>query len=99
MIIQKAWMNFAIFEKTLKELSVRIYQSNSNRKVILLIDNPGSHISVENLTFNTLKIKLLPPNCTSQLQSLDAGIIRASKARDRKQSLRHILDRYDLNTE
>jgi hypothetical protein len=93
----KAWMNFSIFQKTLHDLSIRIYQSDPNRKIILLIDNAGSHIGVENLSFSNLKIKCLPPNCTSHLQPLDAGIIRATKARYRNQLLRHILNRYDLN--
>jgi hypothetical protein len=38
-----------------------------------------------------VKLSFLPANCTSKLQPLDLGIIRASKARYKKMMLSHLI--------
>jgi hypothetical protein len=38
-----------------------------------------------------VKLRFLPVNCTSKLQPLDLGIIRAFKARYRKMMLSHLI--------
>lgn len=93
---KKAWMNFSIFSKILTKINLKIFEATPNRQIILLIDGAGAHIGIEKLSFSNMKVRLLPPNTTSHLQPLDAGIIRATKARYRSQLLQHILYKYDV---
>ena len=44
------------------------------RKILLLIDNAPSHIFEEDKLTN-VKVAFLPPNMTSHIQPMDAGII------------------------
>lgn len=54
-----------------------------NRRVLLLLDNASCHeVDARPLTHITLRH--LPPNLTSHIQPLDAGIIRAFKAHYRR---------------
>ena len=48
------------------------------RPIVLLLDNASSHIW-DNLTLRNIKVIPFPPNTTSKLQPLDAGIIAAFK--------------------
>jgi len=64
------------------------------RKVLLIIDNALSHIW-ENLQLPNLEIITLPPNTTSKLQPLDAGIIVAFKCHYLKHQLSWTLDQLD----
>jgi DDE superfamily endonuclease len=64
------------------------------RKVLLIIDNAPSHVW-ENLHLSNLEIIALPPNTTSKLQPLDAGIIAAFKRHYRKHQLNLALDQLD----
>jgi hypothetical protein len=85
---KKGWMNNILFTEFLNSFNARIRRSGSRnntvRKVILLIDgagchgHPGDYSQLSNTT-----VQFFPPNCTSHLQPLDAGIIRALKARYR----------------
>ena len=47
------------------------------QKVLLIIDNAQSHI-YNHLTLAFLEVHPLPPNTTSKLQPLDAGIISST---------------------
>ena len=51
----------------------------SNRNILLLIDNAGGHNVNSDLNLSNIKIVYLPPNTTSKLQPLDAGIITIFK--------------------
>jgi hypothetical protein len=55
-----------------------------NRNILLLADNAPTHIVNENLPLSNVKLHFLPPNTTSHLQSLDAGIINSFKVRNKK---------------
>src|SRR5262245_19592152 len=61
------------------------------RKVLLFLDNVSSH-HVPELELENVKLVFFPPNTTSVLQPLDAGIIRSVKARYRKRLLFRILE-------
>jgi len=61
------------------------------RSVILLVDNASSHI-FDDLSLTYVKIRFLPPNTTSKLQPLDAGIISAFKKHYRRIQIRHDLE-------
>lgn len=52
-----------------------------NRKIIMFLDNAASHPNDE---YSNIKLAFLPPNTTSVLQPLDAGIIQAFKLSYRK---------------
>src|SRR5437588_530076 len=86
---KKAWMTGLIFQQYLIQ-----FNNYVGRKVLLIIDNAPSHIW-ENLQLPNLEIITLPPNTTSKLQPLDAGIIAALKYQIRKQQLAYALDILD----
>jgi hypothetical protein len=55
----------------------------------LFLDNATLHS--HELQLSNEKLSFLPANCTSKLQTLDLGIIRAFKARYRKMMLSHLI--------
>src|SRR5208282_2197717 len=67
----KAWMTDDFFRQYLQHLNFHV-----KRRVLLIIDNAPSHIW-KTEEFSNLDIITLPPNTTSKLQPLDAGIIAA----------------------
>jgi len=81
-----------------------------NKKILLLVDNASSHINSQqgnsdvtqpNLTH--VEVAFLPPNTTSHLQPLDAGVIKSFKAHYKRNYCRHILKLFeegkDINKE
>lgn len=61
---------------------------SKNRHILLFLDNASSHPSLE---FSNIKLEYFPPNTTSMLQPLDAGIIQAFKLNYRKLILENLL--------
>ena len=55
-----------------------------NRKILLLLDNASGHGAIYNSEFPNVHIEYLPPNTTSHLQPMDAGIIRNLKLHYKK---------------
>jgi DDE superfamily endonuclease/Tc5 transposase DNA-binding domain len=86
---KKAWMTGDFFQEYLRR-----FNSHVGRKVLLLIDNAPSHIW-NDADFPNIEIVALPPNTTSKLQPLDAGIIAAFKCHIRRQQLAYALDVLD----
>ena len=72
-------MNGTIWLKWLKW-----FDSHLERDSILLADNCPAHVDSTHLKFRFLKLHFLPPNVTSVIQPMDAGIIRSFKAYYRK---------------
>ena len=64
------------------------------RKILLLIDNAPSHIFEEDKLTN-VKVAFLPPNMTSHIQPMDAGIIRSFKANYHCLYILRVLDQDD----
>ena len=87
---KKAWMTGVLFQKYLQRLDRYV-----NRSILLVIDNASSHIA-EGLEFRNVKVLCLPPNTTSKLQPLDAGIIAAFKKHYRKKQVLWGLDQLDV---
>ena len=85
-----AWVTSEIFRNWLQLINNQIMCKN--RKIILFIDNCGAHPDVQ---LNNVAVEFLPPNTTSRLQPLDAGIIKTVKSIYRKHLLRHVLFRMD----
>ncbi len=82
-------MTRAIFEPFLKKFDREM--GLKRRKVILFMDNASCHKLDSSTRFRNVKIIFFPPNCTSQIQPLDLGIIPAFKARYKKRLLQFIL--------
>ena len=74
----KAWMTRVIFDKWISDWDAKLRQDNKERKILLLLDNVSSHKVNQDMLTN-IEIKFLPPNCTSKIQPLDAGIIYSFK--------------------
>ncbi|KAL0222055.1 hypothetical protein RCL1_001909 [Eukaryota sp. TZLM3-RCL] len=87
---KKAWLYSHNFEEICMEL--HNYCAEHNIVGALLCDNVSTHRLSDEIELNNLNIIFLPPNTTSVLQPLDAGIIRSLKAKYRRQYLNFILD-------
>jgi hypothetical protein len=74
----KAWMTAIIFQEWVTTFDKIIRIKEPARKVLLIIDNAGCH-NLNGIELKNVKIKFLPPNTTSRLQPLDAGIIASFK--------------------
>jgi hypothetical protein len=89
----KAWMTGVLFQRWLREFDMKM----AGRKTILLIDNAPSHIS--NLNLRNTTICPLPPNTTSRIQPMDAGIIMSFKCHYRSYFVKWLLQRYESEME
>ena len=83
---QKSWMRGPIFESFLERLNARV----RGRNAVLLVDNASSHhVPLANTELvgglmqarysESLLIMFLPPNLTSAIQPMDAGVISTFK--------------------
>lgn len=86
-----AWMTSNIFEKQL--LSLDTLMGVYKRKIILFLDKCSAHPS--NLKLNNIKLAFFPPNCISELQPLNLGIIRAFKYFYRKNLVQILLSKIE----
>ena len=86
---KKAWMTQYIFSEWLQHFDEYI-RRKKNRPVLLLLDNVASHFMTD-VDLRCVKLHYLPPNTTSHLQPLDAGIIKAFKAWYRKSQLQRLI--------
>ncbi|XP_003737359.1 tigger transposable element-derived protein 6-like, partial [Galendromus occidentalis] len=84
---KRAWMTRELFSEWLLKFDRQM--KAEKRNVLLLLDNCSAHNVVPRMT--NIRVEYFPPNCTSILQPLDLGIIRAVKARYRKSLIRLIL--------
>ena len=84
-------MNGDIMGTVLERLDRRM--NFVNRKVILFLDNATCHPKSLHNGITNIIIVFLPKNSTSQLQPLDAGIIRNFKFKYRKLFLRFVFSR------
>lgn len=85
----KSWMNSEIMKELLNKLNRKM--RNQGRHIILFLDNAGCHPSDVKDSYSNIKMVFLPPNTTSRLQPLDAGIIKNFKVRYRKLLLKFVV--------
>ncbi|XP_037576824.1 tigger transposable element-derived protein 6-like [Dermacentor silvarum] len=78
---KKAWMTSSIFTNFLQRLDNKM---GAKARKILFMDNAPCH-PPDTTSLRNVKVVFLPPNCTSCLQPLDAGIIKCVKQGYRKQ--------------
>jgi hypothetical protein len=88
------WMTSEIFRSWLVGINARFRADNRN--VLLLVDNCSAH-RTNDLSLSNVDVRFLPPNTTAHLQPLDAGIIRAFKARYRAQLLAYVIEQFDAH--
>lgn len=86
-----------IFESWLKKLDLNM--KKRNRKIILFMDNVGSHKTENSIRLNNVRVEFLPANTTAKIQPLDQGIIRSFKALYRREIINELLHILDLETE
>ncbi|PXF48371.1 Tigger transposable element-derived protein 6 [Gracilariopsis chorda] len=80
---KKAWMTMKLFFDWLLRFDAYVRQT-PGRKFLLLLDNFSGHGTAGCLPpFSAVQVKYLPPNTTSKLQPMDAGIIACLKPRYR----------------
>lgn len=93
----KAWMNRQIFFNWLQRLD-RYIGRTAGRKILLLIDNCSAHGKKEDLPFlQNVRVEFLPPNTTSKVQPLDAGIIAWVKRRYKRRLLLRVFENIEAN--
>jgi len=82
-------MTWEIFSSELK-----ILEGSLRRKILLLLDNASSHgdeDEVKALGLKYVTVHFLPPNTTSRLQPVDAGIILNFKKEYKKRFMKLLL--------
>ncbi|KAF0714158.1 Aste57867_4014 [Aphanomyces stellatus] len=89
---RKAWMTIALFSEWLD--IVNIDMARMSRNIVLILDNASSHSTVTvNLT--NVVVVMLPPNTTSHLQPMDAGIIANFKSNYKRHQIDHAVRTID----
>lgn len=92
----KAWMTSQLFQEWLSDLDKEM--QSQKRKILLLVDNCSAHqLAPEPL--KNVRVEFLPPNTTSKLQPLDAGIIKCFKGLYRKDIVARLIDAIDSGKE
>lgn len=95
----KAWMTGLLFNEWLEDFNSLM--RSRNRHVLLLLDNAPSHLLPEDEdgkpALSNVTIHFLPPNTTSHLQPMDAGIIQNMKVHYRRMQVQYLVDRIDSN--
>jgi hypothetical protein len=89
---KKAWMTSLLFQEWIKNFDGQMV--SQKRKVLLLLDNAPSHI-VDETELSSGEVHMLPPNTTSKLQPMDAGIIAAFKRKYRHRHMSNAVDRFE----
>ncbi|CAG8507673.1 10705_t:CDS:2 [Scutellospora calospora] len=85
-----AWMTTVLFQNWLKEFDLKM----AGRKTLLLIDGAKCY-SYKNLNLRNITVHVLPPNTTSRIQPLNAGIIMSFKRRYKSYFIKWLLDQYE----
>ena len=92
---KKAWMTSPLFQSWVRKLDRRMLIEG--RKIALLVDNCSAHPVLDEL--DNIELIFLPPNTTSVLQPMDAGIIKNLKFHYRKYLAARRLNAYENNSE
>ncbi|GBN59632.1 hypothetical protein AVEN_62502-1 [Araneus ventricosus] len=63
----------------------------ADAKILLILDNCTAHISPDILVKDNVSVLFFPPNCTSLIQPMDMGILRALKCQYKSEFLKEML--------
>ena len=91
---KRAWMSATLFQEWLHDFNFKVSRKYGNQPVLLLLDNCPSHIT-EGLTLSNTEVLFLPPNTTSTLQPMDAGVIMSFKRHYRRYHIRWMLEQIE----
>ena len=86
----KAWMLTTLFQDWLQEFDKEMARKYGNQQVLLLLDNCPSH-KTDGMVLSNTDVHFLPPNTTSKIQPMDAGIIMSFKRHYRNLHIKWIL--------
>ncbi|XP_018357345.1 PREDICTED: uncharacterized protein LOC108757430 [Trachymyrmex cornetzi] len=78
---KSGWMNSTLFVEVLKHFQNETRSSIEN-KVLLILDNHESHVSIQSLQFcnnNGIILLILPPHTSNKLQPLDVAVYKSLK--------------------
>ena len=93
---KKAWMTGDIFIQYLQKMDAMFRRQE--RHVCFILDNCPAHPrNVSGLT--NIELHFLPPNATSRIQPMDAGVIKNFKVGYRKKLMEKRILAFDTNTE
>ncbi|CAB5367826.1 unnamed protein product [Rhizophagus irregularis] len=74
----KAWMITSLFQEWIREFDCQVGLKHQGQRVLLLLDNCSSH-KLGEITLRYTDVHFLPPNTTSKIQPMDAGVIMSFK--------------------
>nr|XP_033788678.1 meckelin [Geotrypetes seraphini] len=74
---RKAWMTASLFSEWLTDLDRKFVKEK--RHILMIVDNCSAHDPAVAEQLKAIQLEFLPPNCTSQLQPCDMGIIQNFK--------------------
>jgi len=102
---KKAWMTWSLFSEWLASLDSHVGKT-PGRHILLLLDNCSAHKEpkqpaeepIQPLELQNITIHFLPPNSTSRIQPLDAGIIAAFKKQYRAKQYQQALLQAELGS-
>lgn len=83
----KAWMIVVLFQEWLQMFDQLVMNRHGGQRVLLLLDNCPSH-KLSNMNLSCVDVHFLPPNTTSKIQPMDAGIIVAFKRHYRRYQIK-----------
>ncbi|CAB5381779.1 unnamed protein product [Rhizophagus irregularis] len=86
----KAWMITSLFQEWIREFDHQVGLKHQGQRVLLLLDNCSSH-KLDGLTLRYTDVHFLPPNTTSKIQPMDAGVIMSFKRHYRRSHVRLLL--------
>lgn len=93
---RKAWMTKELFFAWLKRLDLYIGRT-PGRKILLLLDNCSAHGKKEEMPpLHNVRVEFLPPNTTSMVQPMDAGIIAWVKAKYKRRLLFRVFENIEM---
>src|SRR2546430_6107598 len=78
-----------LFQEWLQEFDRQVGLKHRGQRVLLLLDNCSSH-KLAGLTLQYTDVHFLPPNTTSKIQPMDAGIIMSFKKHYRYYHIRYV---------
>jgi transposase len=90
----KAWMLATTFQDWLQEFDSDIAKKYGSEHVLLILDNCPSH-KINGLALSNVDVHFLPPNTTSKIQPMDAGIIMSFKRHYRHLHIKWILNQIE----
>jgi len=89
---KKAWMTKCLYTEWIKQFDSEMRAAG--RDILLLVDNASSH-DLDSGVLTNITVQKLPPNTTSVLQPMDAGIIAAMKSGYRERHMELAVNRAD----